>query len=322
MIYNHSYDALRNVQFRGKPRDMIYLGVELELEVDRGPQAKMPMDYTYPVGYRASCTCTECLQDYWRNHEGRTVAVRTDESVANKVVELLGEDFAIIKHDGSLGYGIEIVSAPASLVVHRKRWPKLFAEIDQHGLKAEPSCGMHVHVSKEPFDLEHLGLMPAFITEPANRKFVIDVAGREKPDWASMEKKIPAAAKHIECVNRYGNTCPECLANRELRITKYQAVNIGKPKTAEFRIFASTTDQHRFFTNLEFAASVARYCRNVLKPEAPDFRYQAYLAWLSNEDYPELKQFLTVNQYLPVPPVVPLPSNKRSVRLASAPLPA
>ena len=58
--------------------------------------------------------------------------------------------FALCKHDGSLENGFEIVTAPATLSVHKDRWAKFCEKNYADSLSSwnTATCGMHVHVGQ------------------------------------------------------------------------------------------------------------------------------------------------------------------------------
>lgn len=58
--------------------------------------------------------------------------------------------FAILKEDGSLSNGFEIVTTAATLQVHQSKWPTLLSESLKDMLRGgwgQPHCGLHIHAS-------------------------------------------------------------------------------------------------------------------------------------------------------------------------------
>lgn len=167
--------------------------------------------------------------------------------MATKCKELLGE-FAIIKSDGSLNDGFEMVTRPASLEVHRERWVK-FMEGRPKGIRSweTTTCGMHVHLTRRGRDSEPImtdltvAKIVMFVNSPRNKAFIVDIAGRDADRWAKMQDKesLPKALRAIE---------------------RYEAVNLLNKRTIEFRIFRGTLSYAGFMKNLEFTAAVKDFC--------------------------------------------------------------
>ncbi len=213
VIRLYNFDVTTVLHTQGKPKDGLWFGVELEVEVTR--------------------------------HGG------LDED-ATSALQALGEHFALAKHDGSLTYGFELVTAPATVEIHRERWQAFFKAAVDLPLAARDTCGMHVHMTRKAFTEDQIGCMAAMVGEPRNKGFFAAVAGRESPDYAVLRKK------DRECV-RHGR-CGYC-ADYPRHNRRYDALNILNKRTIELRIFASTLKYRRFMTNLEFTAALADFVR-------------------------------------------------------------
>ena len=160
---------------------------------------------------------------------------------AKNVIEALGSDFAILKSDGSLNHGFEIVTAPASLAVHSERWKKLCVtepadpRLGLRSAKTE-TCGLHVHASRCDLKSDlHLGRILVFMNDPAHKSFIEGLARRAETDWCRIAKKK--------------------LTDGRLRLgdgTKYVAVNLNHHKTIEFRVFKGTLTYRHFMSSIEF----------------------------------------------------------------------
>jgi hypothetical protein len=234
-IYNHSYNPVSLLGMVGKPARNVFFGVELEVNmVDTTPS------YVF-------------------------------NSVADTVQNALTAKFAILKRDGSIGKGFEIVTAPAGLSIHRKRWEPLFASWPE-GLKADKRCGMHVHFSKAPFTQTQLQKMHKFFTRPEDIKRVEVIAGRAANRYTEFIRKETA-----EDFQRFP---------RE----KYEALNLLPRDTGEVRIFASTVNFSVFMKNLEFVSALT----NKTLVSGEPGTWEEFTAWVRKNVrvYPELVKFL------------------------------
>lgn len=172
--------------------------------------------------------------------------------LATNATKALGRDFIVMKNDGSLKgheresplWGFEMVSAPADIATHEARWSKLEKMEGFKYLRAWDTitCGMHVHVGKSALSLLQVGRIMVFINNPANKKFIEKVAGRNSE-----------AASRFIGEKTFGD------GMRPDR-NKYCALNIIPVNTIEFRIFRGTIRYKHIMRNLEFVDAVCSYC--------------------------------------------------------------
>ena len=139
-IENHSFDVTERLKFLGKPRGEVFFGVELELEnaevVRDGKVTSFKVLKRDPYAYL--CKCAFCQ---------KASGVMRGQQFALQLMEDVCEEFIVPKYDGSIHDGVEWVSAPASLVVHRKRWKKFF------DLMAKQDEGVFAAKSTSPLPL-------------------------------------------------------------------------------------------------------------------------------------------------------------------------
>ena len=250
VIREFSYNPLYDLDFMGKPPGGLYLGVELEVDTDR------------------------CREDRG--------------CLARRVLSQLGEDFAIAKHDGSIN-GFEIVSAPASLEIHRERWPRLFDNVP-HNLRSwnGHQCGMHVHLSRKALSPLTVEKIRWFINNPEHEDFIDLMAGRGATHYARRASTV------------------FCLTERNDR---YQSVNNTNSPTVEVRIFRGTLKAATFFKNLEFCVALAEYAGSVPLPESFSrssygqsfpLSPQSFSKWMAQQGkrFPHLHAFLLKEGYI------------------------
>jgi hypothetical protein len=221
----------------GKPLYGIYYGVELEYEID--PRSKLVQKFVdaTPPAKRSTLFVGE------EQRQNTPVA----HFVCDTVYPLV-KDFCIIKRDGSLGNGIEVVSLPMSMDAHRTRWDDFFGKLPAHGLVVRATCGMHVHVSRELLTTLQIGKMLHFIHNPLNEPFLKIIAGRKPPEkYANITKE-----KKVTDVKTHSN------ANPQLR-NRYDGFNITGGATIEFRFFKGTNSLERMLTNLDFCACLVAF---------------------------------------------------------------
>jgi hypothetical protein len=183
------------------------------------------------------------------------------------------DGFFILKEDGSIGKGFEIVTAPASLAVHTAQWDRLLGDADLvHGLRswdADRSCGMHVHASRAPLSPLTLGKVLVFMNSPHTAVPLRRLAGRDSERWAKREpKKLTHALAHCRRCQTPRKTsgvgyCRQCQERTDARAevgARRQVVNLCNSDTVEFRLFRGTLNLTHVLANLECVDAVLRWC--------------------------------------------------------------
>lgn len=180
----------------------------------------------------------------YEKHNDDRVARHIRHILAGQVQEIMGKS-AIIKHDGSIGFGFEIVSAPATINVHREIWTGFFNDfIINKRLLSSPNCGMHIHINKDSLTLLQMGKVLNFIYAKENRTFIEDISGRSSP-YASLNLN-----KNISDIKKVNNC-------------KYEAVNYRGKNTIEIRTFIAPTSIEEFYKNLEFIDCLIEFSKYI-----------------------------------------------------------
>jgi len=184
-------------------------------------------------------------------------------------------DHVIVKSDGSLRNGFELVSCPATIDIHKEEFKKFFDEFPVSNLKAESTCGLHVHVSREPIALSTQGRMIAFMNNEHNKAFIEDIAGRKFNNYSKQD-----ASRKLTTILRNGNT------------ERYNVLNTNNKDTLEFRIFASTTNYEQLVEALEFCVAVVEYCKpcSTGRSLAEFVKHESFVEWLgkNKSDFSQL----------------------------------
>jgi hypothetical protein len=164
----------------------------------------------------------------------------------------INSEFIYCKSDGSLKYGIEAVSHPATFDYWMKRDPyKNVFNLAKLGCRSHDTttCGLHVHISRTAFtNEEHLKrFMKIFYRNPSR---IMRFSRREKNklhEWASVDgvddNAIDYKAKHGDDPNRR------------------TAVNTQNSNTIEVRIFKGTLNKVTFYKTIEFCDAILEFTR-------------------------------------------------------------
>lgn len=262
--------------------------------------------------YHDNFACCECCGSTFRNHEldsngrcedchkepacvktygadvldylpfgerdGRFCGVEweTERGDYDDIGEALEED-AILKEDGSLDDGAEIVSRPLSLKDTLAFLEEAHEAAVSNGCIWSSNCGFHVHLERSGLRFRTIDLMQFFVMSKQNRPAMEKIAGRRSSHYAELGK---------------ANTFPYCQESRR------EGFNRHPSDTVEFRLFTGKLNLEARKQNVVFCHAVADYCQ-AITPQADDTKnadipalltLPLFIAWLeSQEDKPLYK---------------------------------
>lgn len=186
---------------------------------------------------------------------------------------------AIMKSDGSIKNGFEIVTCPATLDIHLEEFKKFYNSYDSLAIHPDTNTGMHVHVSRKPLNVFTIGKMTEFLNRMDNKNFIKFIAGRVDNNYA----KITGRSVTYPFLN---GTSGE----------RYNALNLQNKDTIEFRIFSTPKNWEEFSSRLEFCQALTDYCKpaqvNTSLKELTGHR--SFMNWvlINRKSYPELSNYL------------------------------
>ena len=158
-----------------------------------------------------------------------------DRDRAQLDVGKLLKGHALMKSDGSIRNGFEIVTCPATIDIHLEVFKNFYDNIPKD-LKIQSNVGMHVHISRKPLSQLTIGKMTAFLNNLSNKDFISHIAGRINNSYAKMDE------------NR-NVTYP--WKNRRNGGDRYNALNLNPDNTIEVRLFATPMDYKTFASRLD-----------------------------------------------------------------------
>ncbi len=208
----------------------------------------------------------------------------TRQKCYNHIDAAIGH-FTIMKEDGSLHNGLEIVSAPATLEHHRSAWDKLLLKLPS-GLSSWSSgrCGIHIHVSRSALTALDIGKLCKFVNFKGNRQLIESVAGRYNAEYCNvtdLERSYDSGAPTTLSIEEMARRCS----------SKYNALNTSPSETIEFRLFRGTLNKAALMKNIEFVHAACKYVRQV---KVDDIGQDSFRVWLAENPscYPNLVAFL------------------------------
>ncbi len=232
--------------------------------------------------------------------------------MAVNLKEALGEDFVVCKEDGSLVMngkysgvekyamngdgltyaGFEIVSAPASLDIHRERWYKIQDAVGYKQLRAwdTDTCGLHVHVSREALTSLQIARVIAFVNHPYNQPLIQKVAGRKSSEYYKY-KEVP-----------YGQVLQSIPRSDE---TRRWAINLTNPATVEFRIFRGTINPRHIIRDIEFCDAICDFCQPALYSIKDMCDYHHFVAFVdrNRKHWPLLAEWFVRHEFIKAPAI-------------------
>lgn len=231
------------------------------------------------------------------------------ENITKQVMESLGEDFVIMKRDGSLkGHNpFEIVTIPATLQYHQNKWHNFMHNDDLKGnlMSFKGNCGMHIHINKASFTGLHLAKFIRFINMQENRQFIERIAQRVTSNYAQFtdynnintnNKVTKGKSIAVSAISQYAKNLGGAV-NRNNNGGHYDAVNTSNPMTVELRIFKGNLARGHFFKNIEFTHAAWAYTKNAGMGE---LNHKDFIHWLFKDgikQYSYLKDFLIASGY-------------------------
>ena len=181
---------------------------------------------------------------------------------------------AIMKSDGSIRDGFEVVTCPATLDIHLDVFKKFFDNRPVE-LKIASNVGMHVHVSRKPLSVLTVGKMTEFMNRSDNVKFITHIAGRAPNNYCRQEEHRSLS---FPLVYKTGE--------------RYNTLNLNNADTIEFRIFSTPLTYEDFAHKVQFCQALTEYSKpGVLGvPLKTQTSHAHFIKWAleNHKAYPEL----------------------------------
>ena len=198
------------------------------------------------------------------------------ESVA-ELIHRSFKDYLLLKQDGSLRNGIELVTGQLSLLQHQMLWPRVSSLLrTMRGVSSWRSgrCGQHVHLSRNHFSELQIAKYSFFLNHRNTRYFIDEIAGRKRSDYARYNPKT---------------AMKKCQFNE----SRYAALNTSNSATIEVRIFRGTLSSHAV-ANIEFCHSLATWIVETMPSISECSSPEIFLNWAKSASQKnQYKHFLT-----------------------------
>ena len=192
------------------------------------------------------------------------------------------QDHALMKDDGSIRNGFEIVTRPSGYFQHINKLGSFLDDLPEY-IHPHTSCGMHVHISRTAFTWLGAGKFTEFFNRLDNKKFIKAIAGRGSNNYSEQSTDMDIKSPYKSRENRG-------------YIPRYNFVNLNNSKTIELRIFATPSNRLEFEIRMQFVKAMVEYCKPAqhtvsLKEQT---HYQSFVNWVSTmtKDFKQLNNFI------------------------------
>lgn len=234
--------------------------------------------------YHSSKHYVRCISDDWtQRHGNRFYGVELEveasddrNGIAKKIHDLVnpdGQRFMFFERDGSLSNGFEMISQPLSLPRHRELWSFLKDRSTIRGLKSHntTTCGLHVHVSREPLSALQIAKIVTFVNDPDNEELITAIARRY---GVSGYAKIKNKTK---------------IGDNKSSDDRYEAVNLTNRKTIEFRIFRGSLKYESVVSAIEFCNALVEFTKPCSEGSVTKLKADHFLNFVNKELQDETK---------------------------------
>lgn len=201
------------------------------------------------------------------------------EEIAGELQNRFGDFFAY-ENDGSLHFGFEAISQPATLSYHLNMMDKYsdaFEYLLENGVKSHDvgTCGLHIHLDRRYFGCkEDSSIAKLLYIFERFRPELMRFSRRteaQSSDWCRSRKKnyngkagwIKQAVMESKAYSNYHN--------------RYYAVNLTNDNTLEIRLWRGTLNKQTFEATLKFTQRLADICKYTRAVELAKMTFEELL---------------------------------------------
>lgn len=208
---------------------------------------------------------------------------RPTDTGQRRIIEVLGGSVGknfLLKSDGSLNYGVELVTMPFTLAQHLDGsgvpWEKLLTSVKDIARSGAgtSACGIHIHINKKALSALTIGKMLVFLNNPSLGSLVTTIAQRASGSYCNRSAKKLTSGKYSS-------------------EDRYDIMNVSvRHPTCEIRMFRGNITLERVYKNIEFCHALIQYCRQASMRTLTD--WGNFSGWLiaHRGQYQNLVRFL------------------------------
>lgn len=250
-----------------------------------------PFIYRYHSPYRPSLYFSKCVNEDGNDtpflgFELEFNTVHHDIGRRDNLIDLIqtsnnifgNNTFIYYMRDRSIGYGLEMISQPATYNFYLNHADKIKQNLDniiQHGFIAGYRCGFHIHFNKDYFEDE--------IDECTEKLlYLIDKF------WNELVYCSRRQYKRIERWSKKYDEPPQEIVN-DMKCgifpDRYHALNVRNRSTLEFRLYASTLNFDNFLATLELTNNMIKCAKHLSMEEIENLSFDYFLTSNNLKEY-------------------------------------
>ncbi len=198
------------------------------------------------------------------------VIASTTTTGAKAMAAIEKNRIGISVYDGSLPeLGFEVKTCPQEGRLSAETIHQLAGIFDTNKIKADRTCGVHIHVSRAAITELQIDRVESFVYKFGNRAFMEAIAGRPSNSEYCKYNVSKGRASYIE-------------NKRKINGDRRLAINSQPKHTLEFRLFAGTTSEQSLLVYTEFVAAILEFTKAGVYPLAytEAASYRDFLAFL------------------------------------------
>jgi len=163
----------------------------------------------------------------------------------------------ILKEDGSLSHGFELVTSPMSLQYVQNVFPfEDLRQLAKAGMRSSQTntCGLHVHINKGFFDRRPTSMYRFMAMFHRNNEVWQKIGGRSGSSYASWnEEEQDRMIEYVKYASSHG------IHGLKSNYERYVAINLQNANTIELRFFKGTLRPLSIQARIEAVHAVAEY---------------------------------------------------------------
>jgi len=201
----------------------------------------------------------------------------------------------IMKYDGTLTRGIEIVSHPATLDYHEQRfgWDKVLAIVVENKGKDRKNCGLHIHFNKNFFSDLPYTMNKCFL------KLLYISKAYEEPLYEFSRRSTYGYLRHP-------NYSLKWVKDTKVKDARNSTSYIGRgypfalhshyPTTIEVRLFNSTVKLQELFGAFELTTYIATTAKTMRIADLHRMSWAKFIGEIDPDKYPFLVKELVARK--------------------------
>ena len=177
------------------------------------------------------------------------------DNTAKEMYDCMPDGFITMENDGSLDYGFENITQPATLEYHtsiRNNYEDMFQIAKDNGFRSHntSTCGYHIHFNRSFF-------------EDKEDECIAKLLYLVEKFWDELVKFSRRNYENLDRWAKKYDKAPDEVVDdmKSHNLDRYHAVNLTNRKTIEFRMFRGTLKSETFFATLQLVDTIVRYVK-------------------------------------------------------------